>query len=79
MTNKRGRPATYPTDMVVRIAPGEKPTKLQKRSQRRAVVDFVLDSGATTTLGEINEHFGFDARPAVLALLRNGWLEEVTR
>ena len=77
MTETRGRPATYPDAMTVRIAPGDKPTRLQRRSQRRAVVDFVLDSSGRATLGEINEHFGFDVRPAVLALIRNGWLEEV--
>ena len=52
-------------------------SKLQRASERRAVVEFVLDAGGKASLKQINEHFNFDTRSIVLALNTAGWLDIV--
>ena len=69
-----GRPRKYSGDARVCVrSTGE--TKLQKASDRRAIVDVLIDAGGCMTLDEIDAHFGFDIRDRVLALERAGWLE----
>lgn len=70
-----GRPATYTPETVIRLSPGEARTKLQRGSERRAIVNFIVDKQGKATLGELNEHFGFETKPRVMALVHAGWLE----
>lgn len=69
-----GRPPTYTDDTRVCLAASGK-YKLQQASDRRAVVQLLVDNAGCMTLGEINKHFGFDIRHRVMALVRLGWLE----
>jgi hypothetical protein len=76
MTNARGRPPIYTEESKFRIhTTGE--FKLQPSSARKAVVMRIVDNGGVMSLGELNESFGFDVQPKVIALLRAGWLELV--
>lgn len=68
-----GRPQEYFDDTVVCLhTTGAH--KLQKNSDRRAIVDFIVEAGGQATLIEIDRHFGFDIRKTVTSLLRSGWL-----
>lgn len=64
----------YDNDTKVRLAPNGEST-LKKFSDRRAIVNHLVDVGGVTTIGEISVHFGFDFRDAVVSLIRSGWLE----
>ena len=72
--NTKGRPKTYKSNTVVRVAP-DGSSKLQHQSDRRAIVDFLLDCGGVATLGEIDAYFEMEMRDKVVALVRAGWLE----
>lgn len=78
MTNKRGRPPHYTDTTKVALAPGSRArSRLQRDSDRRAVINLIIDNKGEMTIGEINEHFGFDISDRVRSLLRNNWLELV--
>lgn len=49
-------------------------TKLQQGSDRRAVVNALVDHGGSMTLKELNDKFGFVVREQVFALQRAGWV-----
>lgn len=69
-----GRPREYDSETVVRLAPNGDST-LKKFSDRRAIVNHLVDVGGRSTIGEINLHFGFDFRETITGLIRSGWLE----
>jgi len=69
-----GRPREYDENMRVSLAGGPKDSKLQRRSMRRAVIDYVVDSQGSATLGELETAFGFNIQPVVMALIRKEWL-----
>lgn len=69
-----GRPKTYEDTVVVRLAP-DGTTKLQAASDRRAVVNVILEAGGAATIGHINSKMGFDATSIVRALVHSRWLE----
>lgn len=50
-------------------------TRLKLTSDRRAVVDKVVELGGRALLEEVNTAFGFDTRDIVNALVADGWLE----
>jgi len=50
-------------------------SKLQNMSDRRAVVQLIIDNGGILSVGDINKHFGFDITPTIRGLMRSGWLE----
>jgi hypothetical protein len=70
------RPKTYTDDTKLRLNPNGT-TKLQQASDRRAIVNLLVEHGGTLTLKEIDDHFGFDIRNKALALVRAGWLTVV--
>ena len=72
----QGRPKIHTDKTKVRISATGK-TKLQSQSDRRAIINALVDAGGVMTFGEINEHFGFDISAKVAALIRSGWLEIV--
>lgn len=69
------RPVVYKDDSVVVVTTENAKTKLQTGSERRAIVNVIIDKGGSMTLLELDEHFGYDIRPRVAALARSGWLE----
>lgn len=72
--SKRGRPVIFRDDLRVRIC-AKGGSRLQSASDRRAIVEFLLDVGGSATLKEIDDHFGFSVRDKTRALIRSGWLE----
>lgn len=68
------RPKTYTGSVKVRVSATGK-TGLQPNSDRRAIVNVLIDNAGVMTLDQINEHFGFDISGKVRALIRSGWLE----
>lgn len=73
-----GRKKIYTDDTKVRLHPNGK-SKLQVMSDRRAIVLMMIEHGGVMTIGKINEGFGFDISSKVVALIRAGWLDEVTK
>jgi len=70
-----GRPREYEPEMRISLAGGPKDSKLQRRSMRRAVIDYIVDSQGSATLGELESAFGFNVQPVVMALIRKEWLK----
>lgn len=64
---------------VVAITGATARTKLQDASQRRAIIDYLVEAGGRASIGEINERFGFDCRAVVRALTACGWLDLISR
>lgn len=64
----------YTNETVVRLSPSGE-TTLKKFSDRRAIVNHLVDIGGVSTIGAISLHFGFDFRETVIGLIRSGWLE----
>jgi hypothetical protein len=67
-----GRPKHYNEELTVRLAP-DGSSRLQVDSDRRAVVQFVLDEGGVATIATINKRFGYDMASTVKALVHSGW------
>ena len=69
-----GRNLIYSETMKVRLHPDGK-TKLQTMSDRRAIVNLIVENGGIMSIKDINTAFQFDISAKVVALLRAGWLE----
>lgn len=69
------RPSTYTDDCVVAVTGHKAKSRLQAGSERRAIINVIIDNGGTMTLLALDEHFGYDIRRKVVALVRSGWLE----
>ena len=67
------RPRTFDIGTVVRLAP-DGTSKLQTKSDRRAIVNFILDNGGKAAIHEIDAKLGFDTRDIVRALVACNWL-----
>ena len=72
-----GRPPVITEKTVVAVTSGAAKTKLQDKSDRRSVVNRIIDEGGSQSLQKLNEHYGYDVRNIVLALLKLGWLSVV--
>lgn len=70
---KVGRPPIYQDDDVVRLSASGK-SKLQPGSERRAIVNVIIEKRGVVTLKQLDEHFGYTVRSKVLSLQRAGWL-----
>lgn len=73
----KGRPKSYADEDLVCVSSEEPSSALQKNSERRAIVNKIIDLGGSATTTTLNEHFGFDVSPSVKALIRAGWLKIV--
>ena len=69
-----GRPKKYTDDTRVTLH-ARSGARLNRGSDRRAIVEVLLERGGTMTLGELDEHFGFSVRAVVYALERSQWVE----
>lgn len=67
------RPKTYDGATVVLLAPDGN-TTLKKTSDRRAIVNFLIDSGGKATIKEISEHFEMDMTQSVRSMVHSRWL-----
>lgn len=72
----QGRPKEYNDKTRVQICATGK-TKLQANSERKAIIQLMVDNGGVMTLKAIDDHFGFNIRPKVVALIRAGWVSVV--
>lgn len=72
--NKVGRPYVLEERDVVFLAGKDAKSKLQTGSDRRAVVNRIVELGGKATIAELNESFGYDIRAIVLALIKIHWL-----
>lgn len=70
----RGRPLKYEDDTIVGIQTSKKSTRLNNDSERRAIVNAILDSSGRITLEDLDKQFGYSIRPRVLALIKAGWI-----
>lgn len=70
---KMGRPVMY-TDQARVFLSATGASKLQPGSDRRAIVNALVDKGGSLTLGELDALFGFVVREKVFALQRAGWV-----
>lgn len=70
---KVGRPKRVDKDTIVAVRPNGK-SKLQKDSDRRAVVQLMIDNGGWMSVETISRHFGFDISRVVRSLVNSGWL-----
>jgi len=71
--SKVGRPVIY-TDAARVFLSTTGRFKLQPGSDRRAIVNRLVDHGGSMTLGELDAAFGFVIRDKVFALQRAGWV-----
>ena len=69
-----GRKATYTDATQVSVQGATARSKLQTSSERRAIIDKIVDMGGTTTIAKLEAHFGYDLKGKVAALVRIGWL-----
>lgn len=68
-----GRPKVYDGSMKVAVQPDGN-SRLQAASDRRAVVQLLVDNGGVMSIDDISAHFKFDMMGVVKALVRSGWL-----
>ena len=70
----KGRPKSYGDSDVLVIDTSAATTVLQKASDRRAILNAIIDKGGRATISELNLLFDFDTRPVVRQLVRLGYL-----
>lgn len=69
-----GRPPVLADADVVFVDGFSASTILQAGSDRRAIVNKLVDLGGRATVKELSTLFGFDVRAQLLALMREGWV-----
>lgn len=69
------RPATYTAETRVYICAAEAKSKLQADSERRSIVNKIVDLGGSATIAQLEAHYGYDVKQAVASLVRSKWLE----
>ena len=76
--SKVGRPREYGDDSTfLAIDTANSKTKVQRGSERRAIINHLIDCGGRATFRQLNDHFGFSVRQQVLSLIKAGWLKQV--
>lgn len=69
-----GRKAIYTDETVISVSGQTARSRLQANSERRAIIDKVIDLGGTATVGQLEAHFGYELKGKIAALVRIGWL-----
>lgn len=72
--NRVGRPFILADHDVVFLSGKDAKSRLQENSDRRAVVNRIIDAGGRATVKDLNDAFGYDVRAIVLALAKVNWL-----
>lgn len=73
-TKSIGRPPILNDEDVVFVDSRGAKSILQAGSDRRAVINRMIDLGGRATVTELNDAFGFDIRPRLLSLMRQNWI-----
>lgn len=68
------RPPIYTDKTKVTVDATGTKSRLNQGTERRAIINHLIDVGGTATLKQIDDHFGYDIRSKVFALVRAGWL-----
>jgi hypothetical protein len=68
------RPIIYTGETVVSVASSAAKSKLQLGSERRALVDKIIDMGGKAKIEALEAHYKYDVKSRVGALVRDGWL-----
>lgn len=71
------RPITYTKATKVSVHSAKARSRLQKGSERRALVDKIIELGGKPTIADLETHYGYDMNAKVAALIRAGWLQVV--
>lgn len=74
MKSTPGRPRILADDAVITVNTEKTKSKLQMASERRAIVNKVIDAGGTITVKRLDDEFGYSVRAKVLSLISAGWL-----
>lgn len=70
----QGRPAKWSDETVFALRGDTADTRLQEATDRRAVIDFLIEAGGRATKAEIDAHFGYDTLSVLTGCVRTGWL-----
>lgn len=73
-----GRKAKFEDTDLLCVCGRTASTRLKLTSDRKAVIDKVIELGGRALLKEVNAAMGFDTREIINALVADGWLEAVT-
>lgn len=73
-----GRKAKFDETDLLCVSGKTASTRLKLSSDRRAVIDKVVELGGRALLSEINAAMGFDTRDIIKALVADGWLEAIS-
>ena len=68
------RPKIYTDKTRIHIQSEKAKAKLQQGSDRRAIVNVIVENGGSMTLAQLDKHFGFNIKGAVMTLIRSKWL-----
>lgn len=68
------RPALYSDAATVSIDSRQAESKLQVNSDRRAIINVIVENGGAMTLKQLRKHFGYDIRTLVNSLVKLNWL-----
>jgi len=68
------RPATYTEETKLSVCGNAAKSKLQANSERRAIINKIIDLGGAATIKVLEAHFGYDLKAISGALVRSGWL-----
>jgi hypothetical protein len=71
------RQALLAVSTVVAISSEDAEHRVQSASDRRAVLNAIIDAGGRCAISKINADLKFDARTVINGLLRRGWLKIV--
>lgn len=72
------RPQKYTDTTRVFLHSEKARNNLQQGSERRAIVNLIVEKGGSMTFKELDDHFGYDVRPQVAGLIRSNWLKDNT-
>ena len=75
MTGKKtGRPVLINDEDIIAIRSVTATSRLQQGSERRAMLNTIIDAGGKITMRELNELRGYECRSKIGQLVNHGWV-----
>lgn len=74
MNSSVGRPISVTDKAIISVTSSKAKTKLHEGSERRAIVNKIIEAGGSLSLEKLNTEFGYNVRGKVLVLVSLGWL-----